>query len=570
MIIALIFSNVWSSRHNGLWRYDAVGTSRFFLFEFLPQILASIIILWLLVIQNSAHRIFPFSALASGPSSQRSRALRSAALFPTNYMIPNFQCFKNGEPLLGVSYLFFWTALFTVPLQSSAFQTRLFRVDNQEVWMWTAVQPVVWTLVVLYALLVMALLLLLLSFARRGTGLKWDVTSLADILVLIHGSNSFTEFDGCETKVSTRGGFLEKDYKLGYWCSSKRPKDVFHGIGEENAPIFRSSIDTNKADTDSPRRYLADSASMDLEAQRPREDTVLDSLREDIHSFTVRYRWVPWFLRDTFVVAWIVIAIILLIAFLVVSFVKNAVKMGFLPLLPAPTTSKGFSPADFLYSFIPSLIGMILFLLWQPIDMYFRALQPFASLGKTRGSTADHSLLLNYTACLPIEVTVRAALNGHLKVAWISFISLLSITLPILAGGIFTAQFFVARQEVRIAACMPAYYALTVFLIIYALSFFIIWPLRKRRLPHDIRTLADLISFFYQSPLLDDPAFREPLSKIDLVTRLLGTPLGEKATPRYAYGVYVGRDRREHLGIDRWQRPGSGISEMMVTTRTMF
>ena len=210
---------------------------------------------------------------------------------------------------------------------------------------------------------------------------------------------------------------------------------------------------------------------------------------------------------------------------------------------------------------------MILFLAWQPIDLYFRALQPFASLSNLRGATAEQSLLLEYTACLPVEVTVKAALAGHYKVAWISFVSLLCFTLPVLGGGIFTAQFFEATQDVRMAASMPGYEALVVFVIVYALSFLVIWPTRKRHLPHDISTLGQLISFIYESPLLRDGAFSEPRTKVDLVTRLLAPARGEKSSPKYAFGVYRGNDGREHLGIDRLQRPGSG--EMLITTGTM-
>lgn len=308
--------------------------------------------------------------------------------------------------------------------------------------------------------------------------------------------------------------------------------------------------------------------SMDLEGQQPVKTATLESLQTNIHSPNLRFRWVPWFLRDTFVVGWIVIAIVLMLAFVIVSFVNRAVERGFLPLLPAPTTFQGFSPANFLYSFVPSLIGMILFLLWQSIDHYFRALQPFANLSNTRGTTAEQSLLLDHNASLPIEISIKAALAGHYKVAWISFVSLLSATLPVLAGGVFTAQFFPSSQDVRIAASISAYEALVVFTVIYALSFLVIWPGRKRHLPHDIRTLGQLVSFFYQSPLLGDAAFKEPRSKIDLVTNLLRVPVGEKARPRYAFGVFFGRDGgREHLGIDRLQRPGSG--EMIVTTGTM-
>ena len=294
----------------------------------------------------------------------------------------------------------------------------------------------------------------------------------------------------------------------------------------------------------------------------------VDTLQSDIHDPARRYRWTPWILKDTFVVLWIVIAVVLLTAFLVVSYVNQNVQEGFLPLLPAPTDSLGFSSANFLYSFIPSILGTVLFLLWQPFDQYFRALQPFAALSSTTGSMAENSLLLDYNACFPIEITIKALLNRHFKVAWISFIALLSATIPILAGGVFTAQFHVSSQSVRMTASMPGYIGLTVFLALYAFSFFTLWPGRKRRLPHDISTLGQLVSYFYRSPLLSDAAFREPRSKIDSVTRLISAPPGECSRANYYFGVYRGMDGREHLGLDRFDRPAivSPMSEKLTAS----
>lgn len=564
MMASIIFSNVWSSRHDGLCQYDGVGTSLYFVFEFLPQLLGSSIILWLLVIQTAVHRILPFSGLASERVTRRSRAMHGLALFPTNFLIPNLSLFALGEPLLGVCFIVFWLSLLTVPLQSSFFQTKLFETGIHTGWRWTATQPIGWTLVVLYALLVIALLCVLIHFRRRRTGLIWDAGSLADVLVLLEKSNILSHFDRSDITRASAQSQHARDYRLGYWTTSSRPQDIFYGIGEENVPARRFSLSGGKLMEKTAEDTHADPRNLDLESQRGLRTSTAEFLQNDVHSVAVRYRWIPWFLRDTFVVAWIVTAFVLTIAFIVVSFVKKAVHIGFPPLLPAPTTSQGFSPADFLYSFLPSLIGMILFLLWQPIDLYFRALQPFASLANPHGAIAEDSLLLDYLGGLPFEVSIRAALAGHFRVAWISFVSVISITLPILGGGIFTAQFVMTKQNVLMRACMPAYYALVVFTIIYALSFLVIWPTRIRYLPHDVRTLADLISFVNQSLLLGDPAFRGPWSKVDLYTRLLGVPPGEKAKLRYGFGVYVGRDGKEHLGIDRLQRPGSG--EMLIAT----
>ena len=540
MIAGLLFCAIYPYNHHGLWQYDGTGTSRFFVFQYLPTLLASFIIFWLFIIQCAIHRVAPFIILSSGRDIENSGVLHDMTLFPTNYLIPNLSFFRHREPLLGLCSIIFWLQLFTIPLQSCLFQTRYYNLEDM--WRWTSVQPIAWTLFVLYLLLLVALLLLLIRFIRGQTGLKWDPVSLADILSLFYRSNFLSDF--AEMHTSSPGQPTAKHLRLGYWSASKRASEAFYGIGEENAPIPRFSLEKGR---------MTPNTNYDLEAQEPRRPSTSDTLK-DVHDPALRYRWTPWFLRDGMVVAWIVIAIVLMIAFIVVSFVDHAVQRGFLPLLEAATTKQGFSPADFLYGFIPSLIGMLLFLLWQPIDLYFRALQPFACLAHRDGASAEQSLLLDYTACLPVEVTIKAFVNGHYKVAYISFISLLSMTLPILAGGVFTAQFVVASQDVRMIASMTGYYALVVFVAIYAVSFIVIWPTRKRRLPHDISTLGHLVSFVYQSSILTETAFANPKSKTDLVTKLLGVPPGEKEIARYAFKVYVGRDAKEHLGIDRLER----------------
>ena len=552
MLAALAFCGAYPLHHNGLYPYDGTGTRRYFIFQYLPQILASIIVLWLFVIQAALHRIYPFLALASGHGSGNSGVLFDTKLFATTYLIPQISYLRKGGLWLAGWAIAFWLALFTVPLQSCLFQTRYFAQDGM--WRWTSVQAIAWVLFVLYLILTISLSTLICRFALVETGLKWDPTSLADIIAIFHRSNILNDFQRSEIEETVRRP--AKDLRLGYWRRSQHGEDTFYSVADENLPVSRYSLERGKM------RPINNQRQLDLEAQYP-STSGPDSFKVDIHNPSLRYRWVPWFLKDTFVVAWIVIAVVLLVAFLVLSFVNNAVEIGFVPKLPSPTSAGGFSPADFLYSFIPSLLGMILFLVWQPIDHYFRAMQPFASMADRDGSTAEKSLLLDYNARLPIQVTIYALLNGHFKVAWISLIGLMSITLPILAGGIFTAQFVRSHQDVRTEASLPGFEALVVFLIIYAFSFLAIFPTRKRYLPHDISTLGDLVSFFYKSPLLAEGTFREPKSRIALVTKLMsGGSAEEKYNPHYAFGIYMGLDGREHLGIDRLERPGYG--EMLV------
>ena len=120
------------------------------------------------------------------------------------------------------------------------------------------------------------------------------------------------------------------------------------------------------------------------------------------------------------------------------------------------------------------------------------------------------------------------------------------------------------------------------------------------RMPHESKCLAEVVSWLYQSPLLLDRAFTRCQTKTELQTRLLGErvanvptgfwasvsnlvhsfsreglnrPENQKAKavlgPRetgekrmsqlssmneramYGFGVYTGRDGRDHLGIDK-------------------
>lgn len=110
---------------------------------------------------------------------------------------------------------------------------------------------------------------------------------------------------------------------------------------------------------------------------------------------------------------------------------------------------------------------------------------------------------------------------------------------------------------------MPAFYALIAFCALYTVSLLAIWPRRIRYLPHGIATLGEQISFQYQSPLLADSGLRDVKYKEDLARMVVsgdqevggvdGNGLGET---RYGFGVFVGRDGREHLGIERVRRAG--------------
>ncbi|PGH32085.1 hypothetical protein GX50_05154 [[Emmonsia] crescens] len=551
MMAALIFCIIWSQQHAGLWAYDGLGGSRYFVFQFLPQLLAIFITLWLFVIQSAVYRILPLTILTSGHGSEN--ALQKIRTLPHNFLFPDISLFRHGEWLTSIFLIIVWAVnIFTVPLQSSLFVARFY--DQSGGFQWTTTSGVAGTLIALYGLLVMALLGIMFRFSWRESGLLWDPVCLADIIPLIQKSNVLDQFYRTEISQTVDKDLLPREMRLGYWSSDTNNQDILYGIGEENV--------TGDQESSNQKRQSQTSVPDNADSERQHLNNK-DSFERNIHSPFVRYRWTAWFLRDTCVVAWIVIANVLMIAFIVVTFVKQPIRGGFDPLLPTLPLSTSFSSSNFLYSFIPSLIGIILFLLWQPIDQYFRAVQPFCDLSSPNGAHAEKSLLLSYPSCLPLKVTFLALSAGHYKVAYTSFMSLASLAIPVLAGGVFMARLYPEHDQIRISTFLPAYYTLMAFVIIYALSFLVLWPRRKRYLPHAIYTYADIISFLYQSPLLSDRVFREPRTKADLVARVIVAPPGEGEKALYAFGLYHGRDGQEHLGIDRLRRVGQ--VEMFVT-----
>lgn len=561
MIAGIAFCNVWSRRHEGIWNYNGQGGSRYFVMQFLPQLLAAPIVIMTFVIQAAVYRTAPFAIMAA--ERQIGYVLQGLPFLSRNFVFPDFSHFRYGEALFGFSLFTIWLSnFFAIPLLSCFFQAKYYVIDGQGTWRWASVQSVGWTLVASYGLLTIGLLLLLVRFACRRSGLMWDPVCLADLISIIQRSNILHDYEHSETVPKVRESLDPRILRLGYWKLSMKP-DVFYGIGEVDAPVRTPSLHQTEKSRDKQPHGLT-KVCFDLEHAGAFANDPFD---HHLYSPFTRYRWTPWFLRKVSVAIWTVIIFALFIAFAAVSFIHNAVESGFPPKLPTLPSTGAFSSSNFLYSFIPALIANILFLIWQPIDVYFRALQPFVELSSPHGASADKSILLSYPSSSPFQCTMQALINGHFKVAWISFMGLVSIAIPILAGGVFIALWYPSHEDVRISALMPAFYALIAFCALYAISFLAIWPGRRRYLPHDITTLADLMSYFYQSPLLADKLLREPRSKTDLVTRLIVAPPSERLLPMYGFGIYVGRDGKEHLGVDRFSRPGR--TDMLITTGTM-
>ena len=208
-----------------------------------------------------------------------------------------------------------------------------------------------WTLFALYFMLLVALIVLGFWVWTRRTGLKWDPRSLADLVALLDRSNIATEYDGTDTLASTREFRQQlemRNDRIGYWVTNRQSTLVFYGIGEEGGATRRYSIDNGRAREKSP---APDTRSSPESYRAPVDLGSDDSLNN------VRGCYLPWQLRPQWLLLWSVAAIVLYVAFIVVSYVKNAVVNGFDPMLRVAPNSAGFSSTNFCYSIVPTLIG---------------------------------------------------------------------------------------------------------------------------------------------------------------------------------------------------------------------
>ena len=527
LIGILLCSTALGAKNYGLLGYDGVGTTRYFVFEYLPQLLAAIVVVWLFAIQAAIQRILPFVLLARSNGYPDEEVFERVPIYLTNYLLPNKSLLRRNFGLKFCAIIF-WLTLITIPLASSLYQTRWYAQISNGSFLWTTVQPVSIALIVIYTLLIIALVITYVYFNRHTTGLKWDPVSLADIIALLRRTSNLTS---SRTSRSTRLSST-RPHSLGYWESTSRPGEVFHGIGAAHETPLASH------DNDS--------------INNPEGRTVFQqSTFESWHShYRTRNKIQPSFLRESRLILYSIIAISLLIAFLVVTYLHSGLKAGFLPLLPTATSSTSsftsFSSSDFLYSFVPSFIGLLLPLFWVPIDTAFRYLQPWSTLtrqypssaSQAFGHTASSTLLLSYPSTLPILVSIRSLFHGHIRVAWFSLLTLISWTIPVLAGGLFTAQYIASAPDpalldqsrggsILIRPDTNTVYIMTAFVLVYALSWPLTLPGAKRRSaiqgpdgkPVDVRYLAWIRAVVDKS-VLREAIWTEPRTRVDLVTRL--------------------------------------------------
>ncbi|KAF5017989.1 hypothetical protein F66182_10058 [Fusarium sp. NRRL 66182] len=545
MVAALIFCAVYSQQDGGFTPYPgSIYSGQYFLFRILPQIFAAIILIYAQSVVSASIRVLPFAAMADAEPRARYLAL-FRRLYPRTFLVPSL----TGPWQFQVFSVCTWLTNFTVPLMSTAFSC----IYRDQRWVWAAVQGITWTLVALYILLLVATIILMTFWLNKWTGLLWDIRSLAHLLPLLSQSNTTRSYEGVD--VVQRSSLFQAQLRdrhldrLGYWQMDGQAGGMWYGIGSVGEDAQGSQRSYN---------IIPKKASYNISPASSRDD--LEAEARYAH-----YRYLPIALRTPVVLGSVIFMTLLIVTILVISFLpQTRLDQGFFPQIPARPANGAFSAANFLYAFVPSLVGMFMFLLFQSLDHALRVHQPWADLSKPSGAIASKSLLADYAACLPFQCTWNALRNGHWRVAVTSFMAVLFIFIPILAGGLFMALTNF-RGQVKMFPNMPVFGVLLAFLFLYLGCLSLMLPGRQAlRIPHPVDCLAELIALCTAEETVHDPAFLAVYSVADLKSRL-GLDSGEpREQSMWYFGVAAGRDERR-LSV----RPIKRFTEKSMRTRSL-
>ncbi|KAI3544299.1 phosphoribosylaminoimidazole-succinocarboxamide synthase [Colletotrichum filicis] len=578
MIACLMVAAIYSPIQPGLLTYgETIYSGKYFLFRILPQLFASLIFIYAQCVAAATLRILPFAALSDDEPIRRRNALFQN-LYTRTFLFPQLA----GPAHVKIALAILWLSAFAIPLASASFTVIL--VD---VWYWTAVQGVVWTLVALYVLILAAVVILLLFWHNRVTGLMWDPRSIADLSVMIARSNTRDAYRGAEvapTSKKLRSMLRNRIVdRLGYWMTDDHQETPWYGLGTEHSQGHTPSdlhYDVKNESSSSSSAVAAD----DHHDRRSVTSTLLAGRSAHRSGLVETYK-LPWCLRTPQVLFYVVASTILLAALFVVSFLhRTSLVAGFRPGVPAAPLSapSSFSAANFLYSFVPSFLGLVLLLAFQTLEQQFRILQPWADLSTaTDGAPASRSVLADYAACLPLQSTLHALRNGHYRVAALSALSLLLAFLPALAGGLFMALTATRSPSeagggggVRMFPNIPVFAVVLALLVLYLAALVsLLFGRNSYRLPHAVTCPAEIFSFLANEDCAADPAFQAAPRSAEKLRVYLGAGPGSSARGASAAAagmsqsvwvlgyVEAGRDVRR-LGVRRLKRfTGDGAGE---------
>jgi hypothetical protein len=184
-------------------------------------------------------------------------------------------------------------------------------------------------------------------------------------------------------------------------------------------------------------------------------------------------------------------------------------------------------------------ISILIKSVWELLEKELRVLEPFWQLFLRN---ADSSVLtLDYSATIPGWIIIKAALNNHWLLAWITTVSILIEVLTVVLGSLDTQ----GGEESHLSSRMSFGLALAILTLVLITGAVVLAKRRHTFLPRQPGTISSVLAFIHQSRMLTDFEGTEEVSTMQR-KRLL-----KRKGERYGFGWYLGRDGKRHCGIDK-------------------
>lgn len=454
-------------------------------------------------------RIMPYRNMLSPKGGSFQNTIDSD-YWPYEWPIPRIRPLRNGDyfyQVVDIVAFVFTSAV--VQFESNILQG--IYDDDGNVIGYTPNQGIMIIVMVCHGVFVVTTGSILIWLRLRETGLLADTGYLALYLSLFNQKDIKDDFQGRENEDRrwiVRKALKGNKYRIGYWakCRGKAVYGIRRMKTSQDPPT-----DTPGNNTDEIlRTNMPESETNEIRpTDKPRSNTVYPE-----------FRYVPWFVEPFWVAIWtsVLAASLAILATLVIR--DHIIRYGFDP--HASTAISPFfkiSPAAFLWSFLPSFAAEIFYMLVYSIDTFHRLVQPYADLKRKNASREAiiKCFRINYVNDLPFVVTIRAGINGHTKVALISFFSFFASLTPA-----FAANMFFVDSDDWMAVWTRYFYPILVYMSLLVVFLLCTIPDQSRYMPRDLETIADHMALFSQSSLLDKGQFQyeRPLAKPNVNTKI--------------------------------------------------
>lgn len=200
----------------------------YILIQILPPVLGTITAALWVSISTNFSRITPFM-LAAAPSGSTFQKTILGSYFP-GLSLRN--AIYTGNKLLAFIWILQILAGTVLSFKSSLLNT----VDYTDYVDAIVTSWALYALISLYCLMILFTAILIWKLHDRVTGLRWDITTIADHIMLVRNSNFLDDFEGTDTaeRDSMWDRLHDKFLKLGYWFHGE---EVWYGFGQISKKI---------------------------------------------------------------------------------------------------------------------------------------------------------------------------------------------------------------------------------------------------------------------------------------------------------------------------------------------